>query len=230
MKALAAFYFCALMCAATGAQAAGAEYAIRWDTAKGGPADLAAAAKALDMPLDTGKNQAMTVTYYTVGQAPADAPAGFEVSLRERLRPKAETTLKYRGTAALPAGTWTCPLPGKLADPPKDEVDISVLQKSEETANSRSCTVNGTVAGLDPAKFKPAKKGCTATMRRVKFDALTIEEWKLDTGGVLIEVSANATTEPKDLAAFRARVADKLLAKGINPLAKGMSQLGTACR
>jgi len=119
-----------------------AEYAVRWEPAKGGPATIDAVLDVLG--LEHGDEpKAYTVEYFVPQKPPADAPEKFDAILRRRTsKKKATLTFKYRGTDH-PIGAWRCPL-ARHEDPTKQEVDVSFVDGTHtESAFSYSCDVEG---------------------------------------------------------------------------------------
>ncbi|MEO8936967.1 MAG: hypothetical protein ABI277_19060 [Burkholderiaceae bacterium] len=222
----------AILMAATGPALAqpDAEYAIRWSPKEGGPADLDSASGLLRVD---GKASNYTIGYYEITGF-AGGPAGFAPILRERLKgDKADTTWKYRGAATFPPGAsdaWTCPL--NKESKRKDEVDVSLLSDaSVKRSFSRSCTAGVELKKALPAGLTASRKGCSSAMRRreSKDGDVTIEEWRMSNGDVLLEVSAKGRDDSQALAAFRDRFVKPLIATGIHPQDRSKTEIGTQC-
>ena len=215
------------------AHAADAEYAVRWTKAAGVPGTLAAVSELLNV---RGKKDGYDVRYFDALR-PTDAPAGYDVILRERTKGgKAEVTWKYRRSAdsspaasAPPTASWRCPLNHELKR--KDETDVSVLAAGVARRSfSRSCTAKGPI-GVAVTSFAAGQKGCASRMlrRESEDESLTVEEWRLSNGEVVLEVSMKGADTPATLEAFRTQVVRKLLQAGIVPLDRSKSEIGTQC-
>ena len=207
-----------------------AEYAIRWSPKDGGPADLKRASALLGVD---GKASQFTIGYFEVVGF-AGGPAGFLPILRERTKgDKADTTWKYRGSDAFPPGAsdaWTCPL--RKESKRKDEVDVSLLSDaSVRRSFSRSCTAGVELKKSLPAGLTARAKGCSSAMQRreSKDGDVTIEEWRMSNGDVLLEVSSKARDDGPALAAFRERFVKPLIAAGIRPQDRSKTEIGTQC-
>ncbi|CAN7191753.1 hypothetical protein LJR084_000542 [Variovorax sp. LjRoot84] len=173
------------------------------------------------------------VRYFDVTK-PADAPVGFDASLRERVRGhKPEITWKYRVPLAHSPGVevaWSCPL--RKESERKDEIDISVLAGGEvRRAFSWSCTAKATLDAAVPTSLQPRQRGCSSKMVRYKTgdDSLTLEIWRLSNGDVILEVSSKGEDTPERLAAFRQDVVANLVAAGASPLDRSKTEIGTQC-
>jgi len=208
-----------------------AEFAMRWSPSQGGPATGAAVLGLLNVQHHSSGPDLYDVQYFSV-TTPGDAPKGFTVLLRERVKAaKPETTWKYRGAKRFPAQPlkkWNCPLLG--ADKSKDEMDVSLLAGgSVRRAYSRSCSVKGPISSVVPSALVPKAIGCAARMTRLEAGDLRVEEWTLSGRRVVLEVSMKGNDTASDLAAFKKDVARKILQAGAKPLDRSKSELGTQC-
>ncbi|OUL97995.1 hypothetical protein A8M77_33830 [Variovorax sp. JS1663] len=224
-------------CAAQASDPPGAEYAIRWDPAEGGPSSAAQTFAKLEVTAD--KKGDYEVGYRRPSAPPPGLPEGFAPIVRERWKTgpnkkEYELTYKQRGPSPSPAtptlDQWPCPV-GKTKDR-KDEVDVSFRSLNDAArAYSRSCTVESKTAPPPvPAALKAPPAKCTSTMTRLKRGELTVEEWHLRSGRTLIEVSRSGAATDQDFASFQADVARKLIeTHGIKPLQASMTELASAC-
>jgi hypothetical protein len=207
-----------------------AEYAIRWNPADGGPKTVEETLEAL---ADTSLNglQTYTVQYFEVRTPPSDAPQGATTILRGRSTgTKYELALKYRSVD--PLSVSTCGLPG--VDRSKYEVDVSLGGRSSSVTRfySFSCqaaSVAGPIAPPVELEARPSPCVSRVTRRNTRRTRSRIEEWRLQDGGVELEVSREGTDSEADLAAFKGEVADPLLAKGIKPSPRTKSEIGSTC-
>lgn len=213
-------------------QAASAEYAVRWSPASGGPGDVGAVMKALN--LEGGDASQLRVQYYDA-LLPAGAPSGTSAIVRERKRgSRIETTWKYRAASSFDPATeptWTCPLLGKAKR--KDEVDISILTGGQnKRAYSRSCTVKGTYSVSLPPALQGARVGCSSRVdRRESADGrYKVERWRLSNDQQLLEVSWGAGDSDSDRVDFQRRVVEPLVAAGVQPVDRSKTELGTQCQ
>ena len=210
-----------------------AEYAIRWSPKDGGPADLAKAATLLKI---AGKSSAFAIRYFDVA-APADAPPGMPAILRERVGDDGpDITWKYRGPGGFPAEAtdrWNCPLNDEKKKKRKDEIDVSILDAagSVRRSYSRSCSAEGPLAKVADVSLRAVQKGCASRMQRrqSKDESLTVEQWTLANGEVVLELSSKGADSPTELKRFR-ELAGPLLAAGIKPLDRSKTEIGTQCR
>lgn len=226
---------------ATGASLAGAapeaaEYAIRWDPAKGGPVSAQAAFTALGLK-PAGDTQTFVVRYYTVPQ-PAGAPPGSTAVARERSSgSSSDATYKLRGSAPFPNGfvrDWKCPLAGKAER--KHEVDIGWIDGADAAtpmprrAYSVSCTADAPASRAFRAPLGAVPALCTSRMERLRRGDVKAEQWTLPDGRRILEVSlGNAKDSPAALERFRQRIALPLLGQGLTPLRDSKTELGSAC-
>lgn len=204
--------------------AAAAEYALRWDPAKGGPKTALAAMHVLDRePEDTDHYE---VTYFDF-RAPAGGPQGFHPILRRRLEngKKHELMFKDRGDHAL--SSWTCPLPGARS---KDEVDVTLSSSGNQSrAYSYSCKLESEDPIEPPAGLEARPKKCNVTMTRLEADKIKVEEWHLPGNAIRIEVSRRGNDSKTALKKFRREIAKPLLAAHVTPSGESKTELGSDC-
>lgn len=229
-KALVAAALLAALPAAR-ADAADAEFAVRWDPRQGGPATPQQTLRALK--LEAGAPRRFEVRYFDF-QPPADVPPGFDAILRQRVSDGVtELTFKLRGQAPLPPQptlkAWNCPL--GAARQRKDEVDVSFIGAGRVLrAWSRSCSVESRDAGLQPPPALQARaKGCGSTMTRLTSGKLKIEQWQLADGTTLIEASRPGKDSQGSRRGFEREVLAPLLALRVQPLERSKSALGAEC-
>ena len=210
---------------------ADAEYAVRWKPKNGGP--KSAEDTLAKLQLDHPEVDRYEVQYFDVA-SPVDAPPGFTPIARKRSKAdKTEFTYKVRGPAPLPSSPslaeWQCPLPS--ATERKQETDIAFVSRQQsKTAYSRSCSAKVTSDAIAfPVSLNARPKGCTSAMTRLKAKGVKIEEWRLSNGTKLIEVSQSGKDARADWEAFRDQVVVPLLAKGIKPLDRSKSEMGSTC-
>jgi hypothetical protein len=224
-----------LLCAALPGAARGAapqaEFSIRWDPARGGPASPEAVLDALGRK--PGKRSHFEVQYFDITR-PADAPAGFDAILRKRSHGRTvQLTFKLRGGTPWPEPSslqqWHCPLPAP--NDRKEEADIAFLG-AEQThkAWSRSCSHDSRQPDIAlPAALQAQPNSCRSTMTRLKSGDLKVEAWQLPDGSRLIEASRAGRDTPADHDAFRDQVVRPLLARQVLPLQRSKSALGGEC-
>ena len=207
-----------------------AEYAIRWNPQQGGPPSASDALKLLR--LSPTESDAFVVEYFDV-LLPGDTPTGFAAIARQRTtKQKSEVTLKYRGPNRLPLTStleqWQCSLNGSAEK--KEEVDISFGQASEtKRMYSRSCSVKGDAATAIPNALDAKPKGCKSSMTRLKSKDMKAEEWQLSSGAKVIEVSLSGKDTKMELENFRRSVVDVLINRGVTPLDRSKSEMGSEC-
>jgi hypothetical protein len=216
----------ALLAVTTQALAVPAEYAFRWDPARGGPDSGLAVAAALGLRVD--KVKVYRVDYFDVAAAPGAPP----VIARRRTRgDTTQLTLKTRvaegADASAPAG---CAL-GDAAQG-KTEVDVTLLAGGRSRrATSFSCTLQGAHDLAFPPALHAAAKGCVAAMRRLRGDDLDVEEWSVHAGAQrLIEVSMKGADDAATQRRFAETVVAPLLAAKAVPLAASKTDFVSACR
>jgi hypothetical protein len=211
----------ATVTAAASAERIGAEYAIRWNAAEGGPGTA-------DQVLAVLKQRArransFEVEYYDLAVS-SPAP-GFATILRRRVDDagRTEWTWKLRGDHAL--AEWSCPL--RNVRQTKSEVDVTIGgERSTTRAYSYSCESKDAEFATPGASPKP--RNCASSVRRWQTERLKVEEWRLPGNVLMIEVSGADTDTPEALERFRNRVADPLLAAGIRP-SIGSKTVQSAC-
>lgn len=210
------------------ATAPGAEYAVRWDSAHGGPADLDSVAARLG--LSPRKTQQARVSFLEVVQ-PAGLPLGYRLIGRERIfvtaqdQHKPEVMLKLRGPDPWPELlTHWPPRLGHRAEL-KFEVDVSWLGDAAKRALSMSLTVEDAVAEqVLPTALSMRRPPAHSRMLRHKFDGdITAEHWQLPGGRSVFEVSMGGADDEAALARFVSQVVRKL--PDIQPLPGGMTDL-----
>jgi hypothetical protein len=199
-----------------------AEYAVRWDPAEGGPANLQELLSLLGASESAGR--AYEVRYFELPR-PANAPPDAIVILRQRTREdgKAEVRLKYRSTQPLPE-SWACPDGARFEK--EQELDVSFAASPEPArVYAYSCTL---VAKAPPPALGATPKSCAARMVRYEFEGDKIEEWTLPVGGVRLEVSRAAPNGPEQLAKF-GELVERLRARGVKPLDETKTEFGSRC-
>jgi hypothetical protein len=215
---------------ATASAAADAEFAIRWDPAEGGPQTANDVLAALS--LKHGKETDFVVQYFTVNQ-PRNAVGDFKAIARERrTRARTDTTYKVRGPSPFPEADpihkWGCPL--SIPALSKDEVDISWTGEQEpKRAFSRSCTAEVDIAHAMPKELGAKPLGCISKMHRIEINGIKLEEWDLQSGKRLFEVSTNGQDSASDLEKFRSRIVNPLLGHKVKPLEDSKTELGSSC-
>jgi hypothetical protein len=215
-----------LLCAAP-VLAAPAEYAFRWDPARGGPDSGSAVAAALGLHVD--KVKVYRIDYFDVAGDPA-SPA---IARRRMNGDKVQLTWKLRrpeGQAAYPASPTACAL-GAGADG-KTEVDVTLLADGQaRRALSFSCTLDGAGGLAFAPELHPVARGCVATMRRLRSGDVDIEEWSVHDGAQrLIEVSMKGADDAAAQRRFEDAVVRPLTAAKAAPLAASKTEFVTACR
>jgi hypothetical protein len=215
---------------ATPLAAADAEFAIRWDPTEGGPQTVKDVLAALS--LKDGKEKNFVVQYFMVNP-PRNAPGDFKAIARERRTgTHTDATYKVRGPSPFPeAGPfhmWDCPLSIRALS--KDEVDISWTgDQGPKRAFSRSCTAEADIAHAMPKELEPKPLGCVSKMLRIQVDGIKLEQWDLQSGKRLLEVSVNGLDSANDLEKFRSRIVNPLLSRRVRPLKDSKTELGSAC-
>jgi hypothetical protein len=199
-----------------------AEYAVRWDPAAGGPANVRELLSLLGASESAGR--AYEVRYFELSR-PANAPPDAIVILRQRTREdgKAEVRVKYRSTQPL-AESWACPDGARFEK--SQELDVSFAASAEPSrAYAYSCTL---AANAPPAFLGAVPKPCAARMVRYEHEGDKIEEWTLPGGGVRLEVSRVASNSPKQLAKF-GKLVERLRALGVKALDESKTEFGSRC-
>jgi len=235
---------CGIGVFASGAAAAQAEYAIRWDPSQGGPKTAAEALARLAPGDNDIETDLFRVRYASEVKTPTDV-VGARAILRERERTskaRHELTYKLRSNSPLPsvpsfAGAQ-CPA-GPLVGPKdetKDEIDVSFTGAADPVrAFSRSCTVQSTSAPPPvPEALQTRFAACESTTTRLGLKQrgnLRVEEWRLPGGRIAIEASRTGPDTPKALKAFRREVVEPLTtgSNAIRPLSRSKTDLGSDC-
>ena len=222
-----------LLWLANAAQAATpAEFAIRWDTAAGGPRSIEEAAALLG--LGVGKRKSFEVRYFSVEQ-PADAKDRSALIVRQRSSGRSvESMVKQRSADAFSAGDplagWQCPFPARAKAKSKSEVDVGwTVEGLTKKSYSLSCQAAGEVEALLPARFMAKPFGCVSHVERAQAQGIKIEHWRLPRGADSIEVSWNGEDTAADLEKFASRVVRPLMAHGVKPMGESKTALGSGC-
>jgi hypothetical protein len=203
-----------------------AEYAVRWDAARGALATAEEVLAVLGAP--AAKPDVSEVRYYDLKQAPAGTPRDATVILRKRVDAAggSEIRLKYRLAHPLPE--LRCP--DFAAFDRKAEVDIGFGVDAPSRVYSYSCV---TSADEPPAALGAAPKPCASKMARYEVAAplggkYKLEVWTLPDGSTSLEISRTAPNSVDELARFAALV-EKLRARGVRPLDVSKTELGSRC-
>ena len=199
-----------------------AEYAVRWDPARGGPANAAetlAFLGARDVAPDPYEIQ-----YYDLS-APQGAPPGAAVILRRRTAAdgSAEIRLKYRSSS--PLSSWACPDPSFQS---KAQVDVGFGPDAPSRVDSYSCDLS---APKPPESLGAVPKKCMSHMTRhdaTKTVGYKVELWTLPDGSQRLEVSRTAENSVDELARFT-HLVETLVARGARPVAESKTELGSRC-
>ena len=202
-----------------------AEYAIRWNAGEGGPKN---ALEALSVLGQTKIDSDTFEVLYFDFSMPGDAPPGVTGILRQRKKKtKYELTFKYRSDGEI--GYLGCP----LSSSPKSgkvETDVTFLGADESKRRySSSCTVESLDPPIPPAALGAKPKGCISAMTRLVTGTLSVEEWHLPGGEIMIDVSSVGTDGAEEFAAFRQNVVEKFIASGVKPLKTSKTELGSSC-
>jgi hypothetical protein len=80
------------------------------------------------------------------------------------------------------------------------------------------------------AKLNARPKGCASIVTRLTSGKLKVEEWRLDDGATLVEVSRTGRNNDADLALFREEIVAVLLKAGVVPLDGNKTELSGTCR
>jgi hypothetical protein len=209
-----------------------AEFAIRWDTAAGGPRSIEEAAALLG--LEVGKRKSFEVRYFSVEQ-PADAQDRSAVIVRQRSSGRSvESMVKQRSVVAFSAGDplagWQCPFPARAKAKSKSEVDVGwTAEGLTRKSYSLSCQAAGEAEPLLPARFMAKPLGCVSHVERAQAQGIKIEHWRLPHGADSIEVSWNGEDTAADLEKFASRVVRPLMAQGVKPMGESKTALGSEC-
>ncbi|WP_035373173.1 hypothetical protein [Pseudoduganella violaceinigra] len=211
-----------------------AEYAFRWEVAKGGPSSIRQVAKTLNVQEE--KPERFEVRYFDVGTCNA-VPSGYTIIGRERSLggEKPDATVKVRGPdpATSELLDWKCPL--DESEKSKREVDIGFRGLDEvKRSFSVSCTLkkSGLKASL-PAGYSAAAKACSNKMERAEAESeglkIKIEKWKLPKKRVAIEVSMVGDDTNVDFEKFKTKVVKPLMDQKAVPLKESKTELGGDC-
>lgn len=208
----------------------GAEYAIRWAASAGTPDTPEKVLQILG--LKPGKGGKFTVRYHDVD--PTAAPlSGFSAIVRERVGKKTDVAWKYRGAEPMPShdrDSWRCPLLKEAKR--KDEIDVSITGASTARRTySRSCTSEQTIQQAVPVGLKLTPRGCRGdvTTREAKGSTVGVERWQLQSGAVFLEVSWKGPSTPAELEAGLATIVARLIASGVQPLERSMTDIASGC-
>ena len=208
----------------------GAEFAIRWDPADGGPRSIDEVAAMLNLP--QGKHKSFVVRYFSVAQ-PVGAAAGTRAIARERTSGHAaESTYKLRSTAPFPSNgefaSWRCPFKHEARQ--KSEVDVGwTADGVAQKRYSLSCDADGFIKTLLPAQYEAKSFGCNSQVLRVQAGDIKIERWSLPSGEPTFEVSWKGQDTAADLESFAGRVVRPLMARGVKALRESKTELGSSC-
>ena len=211
------------------AAAGQAEFAVRWDPSRSGPASAAEVLSALN--LKAPKSKKFEVQYFSISKGEM-LPAGYVATGRERASSgETEATYKVRGPYPPPqelAG-WKCPFKGNFAS--KAEVDVTRTgEVAAKRSYSVSCSVDkSTIPSALPPGYSATPYGCQSKMERHKAGGLKIERWTLPQGGVLFEVSMEGDDSVAALNKFDADVVKPLLKRNATPLNESKTELGSRC-
>jgi len=206
----------------TGAEPGRVEYAVRWDPAQGGPANVRELLAFLGAP--EGGGHAQEVRYFDL-PSPEGAPAGATPILRQRIAEggDGDVRLKYRTERPLEQ-RWGCPAGAPFEK--SEEVDVTFAAGAVPVRMyAYSCTLD---AKAPPAFLGATPKSCAARMVRYKHGDDKIEEWTLPGGGVRLEVSRTTSGKAKHETKFRELV-ERLKARGVKPLDESKTELGSRC-
>ena len=204
------------------AEPKGAEYAVRWNPAQGGPtsaAETLAFLGAGDVP-----SARYEVRFYDL-PAPHGAPAGATVILRRRAASDGSTEIRLKYRTSSPLGAWACPNPSFQA---KVQVDVAFGADAPSRVDSYSCVL---AASEPPADLHAVPKKCVSRM--VRYDATPtvgykVEAWTLPDGSQRLEISRTTRNSADELARF-AHLVEGLVARGVRPLEESKTELGSRC-
>jgi hypothetical protein len=211
-----------LLLAAAAREPKGAEYAVRWDPARGGPASAAEALAFLGAA-DVAPER-YEVQFYDL-PAPPGAPAGATVILRRRTAADgaSEIRLKYRTVS--PLASWACPDPSFHA---KAQVDVGFGADAPTRVDSYSCVLS---SPEPPDDLHAVPKKCVSRMVRYDVERTAgykVEVWTLPDGSTRLEISRTAKNSVDELALF-AHIVERLVARGVRPLEESKTELGSKC-
>jgi hypothetical protein len=211
-----------LVLLAARATAAPAEYAVRWDPARGGPASALGAAAVLGRDVD--KVKVFEVDYFDVATGAAPVIA--------RRRTHGDTTQLTLKTRIADGGSpdTHCALGASAQG--KTEVDVTMLAGGQaKRSPSFSCTLDGPRGLAFAPALHAVPKGCVATVRRLRSDDVTIEEWSVHGGAQrVIEVSMKGADDAATQRRFADSVVALLVAARAAPLDDSKTDFVSECR
>ncbi|MGE5414937.1 MAG: hypothetical protein ACM3NW_12215 [Syntrophomonadaceae bacterium] len=215
----------ALEAGARAAEPARAEYAARWDPARGGPAT--AAEVAVILGAEASARHSCEVLYYDLPR-PSGAPAGAAVILRRRSCDDGATEIRLKYRSAHPFEDRACPAGAPFH--PATEVDVDFGEGAPSRVYSFSCTLS---AAQPPAFLRAVPKPCVSRMTRSETHGgdgarWKIEDWTLPDGSRRLEVSRTAGNDVDALAAF-GTIVERLRARGARLLDESKTELGGRC-
>jgi len=199
-----------------------AEFAVRWDPARGGPASAAEALALLGAP-DTPAAP-YEVQFYDL-PPPNGAPRSAVVILRRRTGADGSTEIRLKYRTSAPLLSWACPDPSYEA---KAQVDVGFGADAPSRVNSYSCVLS---APRPPEDLNAVPKNCVSQM--VRYDATRtvgdkVEFWTLPDGSTRLEISRTAANSVDELARFT-HLVERLVARGVRPLGESKTELGSRC-
>ena len=201
-----------------------AEYAARWDPARGGPQTADEAAAVLGAPVSPRRS--CEVLYYDVPGF-RSAPAGAAVILRRRTCDDGKTEIRLKYRSAHPLEHAACPAGAPFHE--ATEVDVGFGEGAPSRTYAFACTLS---AAEPPAFLHAVAKPCTSRMTRseARGDGAPwkIEDWILPDGSRRLEISRSSANDVDALAAFEA-VVERLRARGARLLDESKTELGSRC-
>ena len=199
-----------------------AEYAVRWDPAKGGPRDAREVLSLLGGKEKEGES--FEVEYFDL-PTPPSAPADAVTILRRRRKSggKGEIRLKYRRDRPL-EGPWSCPAGSAFAQSEEEDFSFSGMGPPVRVY-SYSCSLDGVEP---PASLSAVPKPCSSRMVRYASRGLKVEEWSLPGGDTRVEVSRSAKNTADEIASFEEIVA-RLLERGAHPSDGSKAEIASQC-
>lgn len=201
-----------------------AEYAARWDPARGGPQTAEEAASVLGAP--AGERRSCAVLYYDV-PAPRGAPANAAVILRRRTCDDGKTEIRLKFRSAHPLERGACPAEARFHE--ESEVDIGFGEGAPSRVYTLACTLR---TGEPPAFLHAVPKPCASRMTRSEARGegapWKIEDWTLPDGSRRLEISRSSANDVDALAVFEA-VVGRLRARGARLLDESKTELGSRC-
>ena len=200
----------------------GAEYAVRWDPSRGGPAS---AEETLAFLGSTGaKPVRYDVQYYDL-PAPKGAPGGATVVLRRRSAAEGSSEIRLKYRTSSPLGPWACP---DTSFDAKAQVDVGFGAGAPSRIYSYSCVLS---AREPPADLHAAPKKCACRM--VRYDdtrgvGYKVEAWTIPDGSTRLEISRSTSNSVDELARFT-QLVERLVQRGARPLEESKTELGSRC-